>query len=132
MKKTFLVAISFVLTAACASTPGNIADAGSGSMSRSSATHYILVSDPSLIREMNWGNPPLRLHIKGHLTNAGFKAAGSVEGSGKLCADGQDWVSIADGKFHKADGGVTPSGAYIKGCKGATGGFMPAARDILN
>jgi len=125
-----------LLTVGCSSlsmstaTPAGSA-AGVAELSGKSPSHYRLVSDPLSIREIDWGRQMNSLHVKGYLTNQGFIPVSKVEGSGRLCEGGTDWVSLADGEFHKGDSGETPKGAHIMGCKGRSGGFMPASKDVI-
>ncbi|MEO8217591.1 MAG: hypothetical protein ABI718_10965 [Acidobacteriota bacterium] len=134
MKKLSPLAVTFILifTAACASTSGmNSENKGSGmSARRTDATHYRLVSDPRTVREIVWSQPPLALHVKGTMTTAGFEPTGDVDGRGALCADGKDWVNLRDGSFHTSAESMTPGTPYLLGCKGRTGGFMPATKKV--
>lgn len=133
MKAFSSFALLAVLALGCAS---NSASPGSGiggerSILRStSATHYRLLSDPRHIREIDWSRPPQALHVKGQLISSGFEPAGSVEGRGGLCEGGTDWVSLRDGQFHAAASG-SPQGPYVLGCKGRTGAFVPASREVV-
>lgn len=120
--------------AACATAPSDTTTAGgsamSGALRATDATHYRLLSDARHIRDIDWASPPQALHVKGRLTSIGFQPIGGVEGRGKLCSDGQDWVSIIDGQFHAAQEGSAPQGPYVKGCRTKMGSFVPATREL--
>ena len=138
MKKLSALLLVVLFAVACSSTSGSMADAGSpasgGSTSASKATptHYRLLSDPRTVREINWSRPPLDLHIKGRMTTLGFEPVNQVQGSGRLCADGKDWISLTDGLYHAGTEGSSPQGPYVMGCKSKTGGFVPASKQISN
>lgn len=135
MKKVSLLLLVAMFAFGCASSATSGSSTGSSlgaSLGDSrSATHYRLLSDPLPIREIDWSNPPNSLHIKGQITTRGFQPLSQVEGRGGLCAEGKDFVTLSDGEFHAAADGATPTGYYIYGCKGMTGGFKPATREIL-
>jgi hypothetical protein len=133
MKKVSLLLFALLFAVGCASSAadGSGSDSSVGSsMDKASATHYRLFSDPRHIRQLDWGNPPQGLHVKGRVTNRGFEAMSGVEGRGSLCADGKDFVTISDGLFHDASAGEAPAGPFVYGCKGMTGAFKPATREI--
>jgi len=132
MKKLSLLLVIAGLAAGCASNSATSDSAGGGGsfLGSTSATHYRLLSDPRHIREIDWSRPPQALHIKGTVTSRGFEPEASVQGRGGLCEEGADWVSLRDGQFHTASSG-NPEGPYILGCKGRTGGFAPATREIV-
>ncbi|MCM2317614.1 MAG: hypothetical protein NDJ92_20880 [Thermoanaerobaculia bacterium] len=132
MKKMTGILFLALLAAGCSSTSmvPNESATGAAELSGKRPSYYRLVSDPLPIREIDWGRPLTDLHVKGHLTNKGFVPLTKVEGSGRLCESGNDWVSLADGAFHKGDSGEAPTGPYIKGCKGRSGGFMPASKEV--
>jgi len=137
MKNTSALLLVSLLSVACASSPASMnsssTSAGSGTgMKRATPTHYRLLSDPRNIREINWSRPPANLHVKGQMTTLGFVPLSQVEGTGRLCADGKDWVSLKDGVFHQATDGATPDGPYVVGCKNKMGGFTPASKEISN
>lgn len=132
MKKMTGIMFAALLAVGCSSTSmvPNESVTGAAELSGKRPTYYRLVSDPLPIREIDWGRPMNDLHVKGYLTNKGFVPVAKVEGSGRLCESGTDWVSLTDGEFHKGDAGETPSGPHLKGCKGRTGGFMPATKEV--
>lgn len=99
-------------------------------MKVSSSTNYRLMSDPPAIRTLSWSNVPSTMHIKGVVTNKGFLPLGKIEGSGKLCADGKDWLDLTTGTIHVASENATPASPYVMGCKSKLGGFSPATREI--
>lgn len=133
MKRMTGILFAALFAVGCSSTSmvPNETATGAAELSGKTPTYYRLVSDPRTIREIDWGRPLTSLHVKGHLTNQGFMPLAKIEGSGRLCENGNDWVSLADGEFHSADSGETPKGPYIKGCKGRTGAFLPASKDVL-
>ena len=133
MKKVSLLLLLVIIATGCASTSATSSSLGGGdgaSLRGASPTHYRLLSDPRHVREIDWSRPPLGLHVKGTLTSAGFQAGGAVEGRGGFCEGGTDFVTLSNGQFHAASSG-SPSGDYVLGCKGITGGFAPASREIL-
>ena len=132
MKRIAGILFAALLTVGCTSTSMTSLEntAGSAELSKREPTVYRLLSDPRSIREIDWGRPLTALHVKGYLTNQGFVPVAKIEGSGGLCKDGNDWVSLSDGEFHSASSGETPKAPYVKGCKGRTGGFMPAGKEI--
>lgn len=132
MKKVSLLLLVALVATGCASTSATSGSGGGDGVSLrgASPTHYRLLSDPRHVREIDWSRPPLGLHVKGTLASNGFHAAGAIEGRGGFCEGGTDFVTLADGQFHAASSG-SPSGEYVLGCKGVTGGFAPASREIL-
>jgi hypothetical protein len=96
----------------------------------SNSDSYRLLGDPATIRPLDWSTIPLSLHVKGVVTNQGFYPLGKVEGSGRLCADGKDWLDLKTGALHLAAENATPVSPYLMGCKTRTGGFSPATRDV--
>lgn len=133
MKALSSLVLLAVLAAGCASnsaTSGSLGGDDTSLLRGPSPTHYRLLSDPRHIREIDWSRPPQALHVKGQSTTRGFEPTGSVEGRGGLCEGGTDWVSLRDGQFHTASSGA-PEGPYVLGCKGRTGGFAPASREII-
>ncbi len=133
MKRLTGLLFATLLAVGCSSTSMTSLEntAGSPELSKKEPTHYRLLSDPRSIREIDWGRPLTSLHVKGYLTNQGFVPLSKVEGSGGLCKDGNDFVTLADGEFHSAGSGDTPKGPYVKGCKSRTGGFMPSSKEIV-
>ena len=135
MKKT-AAALVLLLSAACASTPMNSSStAGGGVFGASSvaakstdAPNYILFSSPNAVRNVDFSTNVYGLNLKGTMTNKGFIPAGKIEGRGSFCADGKDWLSLADLSVHKAD--KAPEGSYVLGCAQASG-FTPASRDAV-
>lgn len=126
------LAIVSALLIGCASqaVPAASSSSGSSSVRAAEATHYRLVSDPRSVRTIDWSDPPRDLHVKGVLTARGFEPIGQVEGRGRFCEEGSDWVSLRDGSFHAGDSGDQPQSPYVRGCKGRTGGFMPAGWEV--
>jgi len=105
------------------------ATADSAPRSGSTASHYILLSQPTAIREINWSRRIYDLHLKGQVTNRGFMPSGPIEGKGKLCPEGTDWLALSDMKLRSAQDG-TPQAPYVLGCRTASG-FIPASRDVV-
>ena len=70
------------------------------------------------------------LHVRGTMTNRGFYPAGEIQGSGKFCADGKDWLSLSDLKVHSAAEAKSPIAPYILGCS-TSAGFQPASRAVV-
>lgn len=94
------------------------------------ATSYILLDAPNQVRTVDWSSTIYPLHIYGTMTSRGFYPAGKIEGKGKLCANGQDWLSLSDLKVYKAADGKTPTAPYVLGCA-TSSGFQPSSRDIV-
>ena len=123
------LAAASLLAAACSSNAANTVEAAaSGTLSPSKATHYRLLSDPRAIREIDWSRPPQDLHVKGVASTTGFVPVGTVAGKGKLCTEPTAYVNLRDGSI--TDGTPSADAPTIAGCKGRTGGFMPATREI--
>lgn len=121
-------------TVACSSVPMNSSSSAGAApgvaTNKLDATSYILLDAPNQVRTVDWSSTVYPLHIYGTMTNRGFYPAGKIEGKGKMCANGQDWLSLADLKVYKASDGKTPTAPYVLGC--ATGsGFQPSSRDIV-
>ncbi|MCU1349718.1 MAG: hypothetical protein JWO56_2748 [Acidobacteria bacterium] len=124
-----------VLSVACSSVPMNSSSntgfASTGvATNKLDATSYILLDSPNQIRPVDWSSTVYPLHVYGTLTNKGFIPAGGIEGKGKLCADGKDFLSLVDLKVYKAADGKTPVAPYIAGCA-TTNGFQPSSRDVV-
>ncbi|HSP15930.1 MAG TPA: hypothetical protein VLV78_14385 [Thermoanaerobaculia bacterium] len=136
--KTFASALVLLLAVGCASAPATSSnEGGAGSAAGftnnlKNAPDYILLSSPNQVRTYDFSSAlePRGLHVRGAMTNRGFMAAGDIQGSGKFCADGKDWLSLSDLKVHSAAEGKTPAAPYIVGCA-TTSGFQPASRAIV-
>lgn len=137
--KTFVPALALLLALGCASTATNpTSETGGGStvagltVNPKNAPEYILLSSPNQVREYDFGNSigVRGLHVRGTMTNKGFYPAGDIQGNGKFCADGKDWLSLTDLKVYKAESGKTPNGPYILGCA-TTAGFEPSSRSVV-
>ena len=136
MKRTAATLVLALVAAACASNPmtsstvagGNTASVSLGNVRN--APDYILLAAPEQVRSWDFSSNYVRgLHVRGTMTNRGFVPAGEILGSGKLCADGQDWLSLAELKVYTAGDGKTPAAPYILGCS-TNSGFQPASRSI--
>jgi hypothetical protein len=90
---------------------------------------YVLLSAPTLVRSYEYTRI-YDFHLRGTMTNHGFMPAGQIQGNGKFCAEGKDWISLSDMSVHKAGTG-TPSAPYVLGCANANGTFTPATRDVV-
>ncbi len=138
MIKHTAAALALVLTAACASTPMTSSLQSVGARSGAvltanvkDAPDYILLSAPNQIRSWDFGSNSVRaLHVRGTMTNRGFIAIGDVQGNGKFCSAGQDWLSLSEIKVYKAGSGKTPRAPYVLGCA-TSSGFQPASRAIV-
>jgi len=138
MKKT-AAALALLITAACSSLPMNSSakdsSAGTGSSAQAIATkaayapNYILFSSPNAVRAVDYSTSVYGLNLKGTMTTKGFIPAGKIEGRGSFCAEGKDWLSLADLSQHKA-ADKAPEGSYVLGCVSASG-FSPASRDAV-
>jgi hypothetical protein len=135
MLKNCVAALALLLAVGCASTGTNQMATEGGSPSKSIgasriyATDYILLSDVNALRPIDDSSTVYPFHIRGTVTNRGFLPIGSIQGHGKLCT-GNDWLSVADQKVHKASEG-TPVAPYVLGCANGQTGFTPASRDIV-
>lgn len=127
-----------LLTVACSTAPmtssssSTVTPTGTPTVSQSAsnAPDFVLLSAPGAVREWNAIDPEYGLHVRGTMTSRGFVPVGGVQGRGKLCADGKDWVSLTDLKVHKASEGSTPAAPYVLGCaSGST--FTPASREVV-
>lgn len=121
---------------ACSSAPMNSSSTApaaapmTSSANKYDATSYIVLDSPNQVRSVDWSSTIYPLHIYGTMTNKGFYPIGKIEGKGKLCSTGQDWLSLTDLRVYKAADGKTPTAPYVLGC--ATGsGFQPSSRDIV-
>lgn len=134
MIKRTAAALSLLLAVACASTPmsssstATAAPAGVTS-NINNAPEYLLLSAPSQIRTYDFGSIVYGLHIRGTMTNKGFYPAGAIQGKGKFCADGKDYLNLSDLSVHKSGDG-SPSAPYVLGCA-SDKGFQPASREIV-
>ncbi|MHB0972233.1 MAG: hypothetical protein ACYC7A_18685 [Thermoanaerobaculia bacterium] len=134
MKRTALVlSLLSVFAFACAS---NMSDAtaplggSAAATGRFSPTHYRLVSDPDMIIAIKLKDIPRAYHVKGQSVNGGQIAwAPTLDGHGKLCVDGKEWISLNDGEIHVAT--ETPVAPYILGCRASNGLFQPASTQVV-
>ena len=136
MMKPIAATLALVLSVACASTPmtssSESAGGGVATTSVKNAPDYILLSAPRQVRTYDFsdGLGVRGLHVRGTMTSVGFIPVGDVLGSGKMCADGRDWLSLRDLKVYTAAENKTPTAPYILGC--AVGnGFQPSSRTIV-
>lgn len=135
MKKLALVSI-LLLAVACSSTSMNTttpttagANGGAAKFAKS-PTHFILLSDPKSPRELTWeAEHKASFYVKGYLTTVGFVPVGKVEGRGRLCAEGKEWVDLKNFEIHPSSD--TPKAPYVMGCRTAWGAFVPSTRDVV-
>lgn len=134
MIRKFAPLAVLLLTVACASAPMTSSSPSSSTPtavpSGMASAEYVLLSSPTSVRVWDATDPEIGFHVRGAMTTRGFAPAGGVQGRGKLCTDGQDWLSFSDLKIHKASDGVTPSGSYLLGCASGTK-FVPASREVV-
>ncbi len=135
MKNT-VAALALLLAVGCASSPitpasGSGASAiGGGIATRAQdGPNYVLLSSPTAVREYQYTNV-YDFHVRGTMTNKGFMPAGEVQGRGKFCAEGKDWLSLSDLTIHVVSTG-TPAAPYVLGCANANGTFTPASREVV-
>ena len=137
--KTLATSLVLLLALGCASAPMNSSNESGGNAAVTAITtnaknapDYILLSSPNQIRNYDFGNAigVRGLHVRGTLTNRGFMPAGEVQGNGKFCAEGKDWLSLSDLRVHSASEGKTPAAPYIVGCA-TSSGFQPASRAVV-
>lgn len=123
--------VVLLLAAGCATGPMTSAStAAEDKRAIAKTTEYVLLSSPTAVRDWNAMDPEVGLHVRGTMTTHGFVPVGGVQGRGKLCTDGRDWVSFADLRIHKATEGGTPAAPYILGCASGSK-FVPASREIV-
>ena len=138
-RKSSLVVLALLLTVACASNP--VASTGGNGGSSSSAVlpsvknapDYVALSAPTQVRTYDFGNAigVRGLHVRGIMTNRGFQPIGDVQGNGKFCEGGQDWLSFTDMAVYKATDGKERKAPYLAGCAQGTR-FQPASRAITH
>lgn len=138
MLKSLAVSLALVVVAGCASTPLSSSNQNAGSSSPAPVTKslrnspdYVLLSAPNQIREWDFSNAigVRAFHLRGTMTNHGFIPAGEVQGNGKFCTDGKDWLSLTDLTIHKSSD-QAPVAPYLLGCA-TSNGFVPASRQIV-
>jgi hypothetical protein len=123
------------LSVACSSIPMHSSSTDvngkpASAVSTLDASSYILLDAPNQVRSVDWSTQIYPLHVYGAMTGKGFTPIGKVEGHGKLCNDGKDFLSLSDLKVYKASDGKTPAAPYLVGCATASG-FQPSSRDIV-
>ena len=137
--KTFIPALALLLAFGCSSTATNSSSETGGApavagltFNPKNAPEYILLSSPNQVREYDFSNSigVRGLHVRGTMTNKGFYPAGEIQGNGKFCTDGKDWLSLSELKVYRADVGKAPTAPYILGCA-STSGFQPASRMVV-
>src|SRR6476659_1845421 len=132
--KTLAASLVLLLAVGCASTATTSGETGGGKSiagvtnNPKNAPDFILLSAPNQVRTYDFSNAVgvRGLHVRGTMTNRGFWPAGEIQGNGKFCADGKDWLSLSDLKVHTASEGKTPTAPYITGCS-TSSGFQPAS-----
>ena len=135
MKRT-AASLTLLLTVACASAPMTSNNSASGGVSTGITTNvrnapdYIALSAPDQVRSWDFGNAigVRAFHVRGTMTTRGFVPAGEIQGNGKFCTDGRDWLSLSDLRVRSSD--QTPVAPYILGCASGSG-FQPASRTIV-
>ena len=134
MKKV-LAPILVLLAVGCASTSMRPGSSSAGSASLASrpaggrADAYVLLSAPNQIRELALSNVR-DFHINGTMTSRGFLPLSQVEGNGRFCSEGKDWLDLSNLTVHRAGESKTLSAPYVLGCA-TSAGFQPASRDIV-
>ena len=134
--KRIAATLALLLTTACASTSMTSNDTSSGSVPAGltanvrNAPDYIALSAPDQVRSWDFGNAigVRAFHVRGTMTTRGFVPAGELQGNGKFCAEGRDWLSLSDLRVYSSE--KTPVAPYILGCASASG-FQPASRAIV-
>lgn len=132
MIKKLVASAALLMAVACTSmNPSNDSGNAGAAVANSvnSAPHYILLASPSAARDWDVIMPEQSLHIRGTMTTRGFQPVGEIQGRGRFCADGKDWLSLTDLKLHKAGEG-TPVAPYVLGCVSGYS-FTPASREIV-
>jgi hypothetical protein len=135
MIKNAAACLILLLTVACATSPmtssNDVASPAPGVATKyNDAPLYILLSSPNQVRTVDYSSKVYGLHLRGTMTNKGFYPAGQIEGKGKFCADGKDWLSLSEMKVYTAADNKTPNGPYILGCSTGSG-FQPASREVV-
>ena len=134
IKNAAAASLILLLTVACATTPmtssNDVASPAPGVATKyNDAPLYILLSSPNQVRTVDYSSKVYGLHLRGTMTNKGFYPAGQIEGKGKFCAEGKDWLSLSEMKVYSADS-KAPTAPYILGCS-TNGGFQPASREVV-
>jgi hypothetical protein len=136
--RKMIAPLLLILSASCASTSLHSSSAtnpaaSSAPPARSArsarADYYILLSSPGQLREMGLGNIS-GLHVNGNMNGQGFSPVSQVEGNGKFCPDGKDWLDLTTLTVHTAADGHPPAAPYLRGCA-VSKGFEPASRDVV-
>jgi hypothetical protein len=136
MIKRTITSLALVLSVACASSPftssNESAGGGVAATSLKNAPDYILLSAPTQVRTYDFANAigVRGLHVRGTMTSVGFVPVGDIQGAGKTCDGGRDWLSLRDLTVSTASSGKTPAAPYILGCA-TSSGFQPASRTIV-
>ena len=135
MIKNAAACLILLLTVACATSPmtssNDVSSPAPGVATKyNDAPLYILLSSPNQVRTVDFSSKVYGLHLRGTMTNKGFYPAGQIEGKGKFCADGKDWLSLSEMKVYSAADNKTPNGPYILGCS-TNSGFQPASREVV-
>ena len=138
IKKSSVALVALLLTLACASNPVASSGANGGSGSAASlpslrnAPDYVLLSAPAQVRAYDFSSAVgvKGLHVRGVMTNRGFQPVGDVQGNGKFCENGQDWLSFADMRVYTAADGKEKRAPYLTGCANANS-FQPSSRTIV-
>ncbi len=121
--KSFAAVVALLILAGCATS--------TTSPSLKNAPEYILLSAPGQVQTYDLSAvTPSGLYVRGMLTDTGFRPVGDIQGKGKFCADGKDWLSLSELKVYTASDGKTPVAPYILGCSNGRG-FEPASRAIV-
>jgi hypothetical protein len=136
LMKRIAAVMTLILTTACASSPMTSNDADAAGVSAGvtanirNAPDYIALSAPNQVRAWDFGDAlgVRGFHVRGTMTTRGFAPIGNIQGNGKFCSDGQDWLSLSDLRVYSAD--KTPVAPYIRGCASGSG-FQPASREIV-
>ena len=134
MKRT-AVLLTLLMTTACASSPMTSNDGAGGASAGATANvrnapDYIALSAPNQVRSWDFGDAlgVRGFHVRGTMTTRGFAPIGNIQGNGKFCSDGREWLSLTDLRVYTTD--KTPVAPYIRGCASGSS-FLPASREIV-
>jgi hypothetical protein len=125
MKKALTVTFVLLALSSASLFASNLAS------SSRNATYYRLLSDAGSIRSFDKVRKPYGFHVAAVQNGNDLQWVARVEGRGKLCTGGSDWLNLNDGRIHSGASDVKPNGPYIQGCAATNGTFTPSSTEVL-